>query len=95
MRAPLLARGLLPIDPRALLHPLSTWRKALLAVVGRDGLPTDPRYVNRPAQQLIVETDEPYYTLDGEILTSVDRRFEIRLGPQLHVVTLGQGMRRR
>jgi hypothetical protein len=88
VRAPLLARGLLPIDPRTLLHPISTWRKALLAVVGRDGLPTDPRYVNRPACQLLVETDEPHYTIDGEIIDSIDRRFDVRLGPHLRIATL-------
>ena len=56
MMAPLLARGLLPIDPRSLLHPVSAWRKVLLSIVGRDGLPTDPRYVNHPARHLVVET---------------------------------------
>jgi diacylglycerol kinase family enzyme len=88
MMAPLLARGLLPIDPRSLLHPISTWRQALLSVVGRYGLPSDPRYVNRPGHQLVVETEEPSYTIDGEVLPSLDRRFEVTLGPHLRVATL-------
>jgi diacylglycerol kinase family enzyme len=88
MMAPLLARGLLPIDPKSLLHPVSTWRKALLSLVGRAGLPTDPRYVNRPARQVGIETDEPHYTIDGEVLASLDRRFELRLGPTVHLATL-------
>lgn len=86
--APLLARGRLPIDPRSLLHPISTWRKALLSLVGKEGLPIDPRYVNHPAKELIVESDEAYYTIDGEVLPSLNRRIEIRLGPTIHVATL-------
>ena len=88
--APLLARGRLPIDPRALLHPISTWRQALLSLVGRGGLASDPRYVNHPAKQLIIESDEPYYTIDGEVLPSADRRFEVRLGPTLHLATMAR-----
>jgi diacylglycerol kinase family enzyme len=95
MMAPLLARGHLPIDPRSLLHPVSAWRKMLLSVVGRDGLPTDPRYVNRPARELLVETDEPHFTIDGEVLPSLDRRFALRLGPPLRVATLRLGRGRR
>jgi diacylglycerol kinase family enzyme len=88
MMAPLLARGLLPIDPRSLLHPVSAWRKALLSIVGRDNLPTDPCYVNHPASHLVVETDEPHYTIDGEVLPSLDRGFDVSLGPQIQVATL-------
>jgi diacylglycerol kinase family enzyme len=86
--APLLARGLLPIDPRALLHPVSTWRKALLSLLGKDGLPTDPRYVNQTIHHLVLDTAEPHYTLDGEVLTSLDQRFEVQLGPKLQLATL-------
>jgi hypothetical protein len=88
MMAPLLARAKLPIDPRTLLHPISTWRKALLSLVGRDGLPTDPRYVNHPARTLVLETDERHYTIDGEVLPSRGGRFEVGLGPPLQVATL-------
>jgi diacylglycerol kinase family enzyme len=95
MMAPLLARALLPIDPKSLLHPVSSWRQALLALVGKAGLPTDPRYINRPARHLVVETGEPSYTIDGEVLASLDRRFEVRLGPTLHLATLRAPPRRR
>ncbi len=88
MMAPLLARGRLPIDPRTLLHPISTWRQALLSLVGRGGLQTDPRYVNHPARHLVIETAEPHYTIDGEVLPSIDGRFDVRLGPALRVATL-------
>jgi hypothetical protein len=70
------------------LHPISTWRQALLSLVGRGGLSTDPRYVNHPARQLVIESDEPHYTIDGEVMPSSDRRFEVRLGPSLHLATL-------
>ena len=76
MMAPLLARGLLPIDARSLLHPLSTWRKALLTLVGKGGIPADPRYVNHPASHLVVETDEPHYTIDGEVAIDYVGRYE-------------------
>jgi hypothetical protein len=94
MMVPALARGLLPIDPRALMNPVSTWRKALLSLVGKPGLPADPRYVNHPAHELVVETDEPSYTIDGEVLERGDRRFEVRLGPLLQIATLRAPRRR-
>lgn len=90
MLAPILARARVPIDPRSLLHPVSTWRQALLSVVGKGQLPFDPRYINRPARELLVETNEPFYTIDGEVFPSIDGRFEVRLGPQLHLATLGR-----
>jgi diacylglycerol kinase family enzyme len=89
MMAPLLARGRLPIDPRSLLHPVSTWRQALLSLVGRGGLPLDPRYVNQPARHVVLETPESHYTIDGEVFPSLDGRLDLRLGPQLHLATLG------
>jgi diacylglycerol kinase family enzyme len=88
MLVPLLARGFVPIDARALLHPISTWRKALLALVGRSGLAPDPRFVNRPIHELVVETDEPLFTIDGEVIASSDRRFVVRLGPSVQLATL-------
>jgi diacylglycerol kinase family enzyme len=86
--APLLARGRLPIDPRSLLHPISTWRQALLSLVGRGGLAIDPRYVNHPARHLVVESGESHYTIDGEVFPALHRRFDVRLGPTLHLATL-------
>lgn len=89
MMAPLLARARLPIDPRSLLHPVSVWRKALLSLVGKGGLPFDPRYVNHPARHLVVETNEAHYTIDGEVFPSLGGRFDVTLGPLLHVATMG------
>ena len=62
MMAPLLARGRLPIDPRSLLHPISAWRQALLSLVGRGGLHTDPRYVNA----LDTRTGNPFNTIEED-----------------------------
>ena len=88
MMTPLLMRAKLPIDPKSLLHPVSAWRQALLSLVGgQGGLPIDPRYANYPAKKVVIETDEPHFTLDGEVLPSRDRRFELSLGPQLHLAT--------
>lgn len=91
MLTPLLARAHVPVDPRSLMHPMSAWRQALLSVVGKGNLPSDPRYINRPARHLVIETKEPFYTIDGEVFPSVDGRFEVRLGPQLHMANLGRG----
>ncbi len=85
---PLLARGLLPIDARALLRPISSARRALLSFVGGEGLPVDPRYINHPAQELVIETAEPCYTIDGEVFPTNGKPIEVRLGPQLRLATL-------
>jgi diacylglycerol kinase family enzyme len=92
---PLLSRGLLPVDPRALLRPVSTWRQALLSLLGHGGLPVDPRYVNRPAREVVIETSEKAYAVDGEILPAASPRFELRLGPPLHLATLAGPLMRR
>jgi diacylglycerol kinase family enzyme len=85
---PLLMRALLPMDPRSVLHPVSTWRQAWLSLRGKGGLPTDPRYINRAARQLVVETSEASFTIDGELFPAAERRFEVGLGPQLRLATL-------
>jgi hypothetical protein len=48
-------------------------------------LPTDPRYVNRTASGMVIHTDEPLYTVDGELLTSDVRRIEVKLGLRLRL----------
>jgi diacylglycerol kinase family enzyme len=88
LMVPMLARGKLPIDPRSLLHPVSAWRQALLAITGRSALPADPRYVNHPARELAIDTSEPVMTIDGEVLPSLDRHLEVRLGPSLRLATV-------
>lgn len=66
---PKLMRAQLPLDhgslPSWLLQPRNVVR--LLRGQMKD-LPADPRYVNRPAQSLHIQTSEPVFTLDGEVL---------------------------
>ncbi|MBI2565917.1 MAG: hypothetical protein HYV63_02640 [Candidatus Schekmanbacteria bacterium] len=73
---------------------MSTWRKVLLSLVGQGDLPFDPRYVNRSASHLAIETSEPCCTIDGEVFPTVERRIEVRLGPQLQIATLAARRRR-
>jgi diacylglycerol kinase family enzyme len=88
LMAPLLARALLPIDPKSVLRPVSTWRQAVLTLAGKGLLPLDPRYVNRPAHELVVRTDESLYTIDGELLPVGGQPLGVRLGPTLRLVVL-------
>ena len=87
--APLLARGRLPMDPASLLRPVSTWRQALLSLVGEGNFPFDPRYVNHPAHHVVIHTEEKQYTLDGELLPIEGGRVEVRLGPPIRLALLG------
>ena len=89
LMAPLLARARLPIDPRSLLNPVSMWRQAMLSVFGRGQLTSDPRYVNQAAATLVLETNEPTYTIDGEVLASTGRSFAVGAGPSLNLVVKG------
>lgn len=73
---PLIARGLLPIDLARLLRLRRGDDDA-------PALPTDPRYVNRPASRLEIHTDEPLYTVDGEILQRDAGPIVITIGPTL------------
>jgi diacylglycerol kinase family enzyme len=93
--APLLARGHLPVDPKALREPLSNLRRALLSLVGRDELPTDPRFINRPARALTIECAEPRFTLDGELLPREAPRIQVRLGPAVRLAVLPPRGKRR
>ncbi len=76
MALPFLSRGLLPIDLSALLSP-SKFRNR-----GKDEppLPADPRYHNKPASELIVRSQEPKYTVDGEILTTYGNELRVDIG---------------
>ncbi len=97
---PNLARAQLPLDhgslPSWLLQPSNLLR--LLRGQTKD-LPADPRYVNHPARVVRIETEEPVYTLDGEVLplgtgeppknSPVGQPprhvLEVRLGPSLQL----------
>lgn len=74
---PMLIRGWLPVDLRQLLtRPFSRDRESVL--------PTDPRYVNRPARELRIESPERLYTVDGEILETSEP-ISVRVGPLLQL----------
>ena len=92
---PMLARGVLPLDAGTLLQRLSPFDRRS---EGRR-LPTDPRYVNRTASTMVIQTDEPLYTVDGELHTSDVRRIDVRLGLRLRLAVspmaaLRPGLRR-
>jgi diacylglycerol kinase family enzyme len=93
--APLLLRAQIPIDPLSLLRPVPLWRQALLSLLGRGELPVDKRYVNHPARQVVIETPEECYTIDGEVILADGPRFELALGPQLQLATLPGPLLRR
>jgi len=97
---PNLMRAQLPLDhgslPSWLLQPRNLF--SLLRGQRKD-LPADPRYVNHPARVVRIETEEPVYTLDGEVLplgtgeppknSPVGQPprhvLEVRLGPSLQL----------
>ncbi|MCP4445962.1 MAG: hypothetical protein GY811_11540 [Myxococcales bacterium] len=76
MHLPFIMRGLLPINVSGMLKK---WSKGRIS----EPLDTDARYVNRPSSRLLIETDEPIYTVDGEILQKPDGPIEITIGPTL------------
>jgi diacylglycerol kinase family enzyme len=82
---PLLWRGYAPVDARKLLDPISTWKQIVLSYFGKGLLPSDPRYVNVTARRLRVDSEEPIYTVDGEILRSTGAPVEVTLGPQVRL----------
>lgn len=82
---PLLIRGIRPIDPKSLLKPVSAWRQAYMSLRGEGSLPADPRYVNDLARAVDIETDEPLYTVDGELFESSDPAIRVEVGPYLRL----------
>lgn len=82
---PLIVRGFVPIDPKALVQPVSLWNQLGLAYFGKGSLPLDPRYINRAASTLELRTDERVYTIDGEILESTGEPISVALGPTLRM----------
>lgn len=83
---PLIARGKLPIDPKALIKPIAYWKQLGLSLLGQDVFPADPRYVNDLASTLEIDTEEPYYTVDAEIVPSTGETIKVSLGPYLRLV---------
>jgi len=82
---PLLANGIVPIDPKSLLRPVSVWKQMALAYLGQGSLPTDPRYVNRIAREVVFRSGERVFTIDGEIFESSGEPLTVRLGPTLRL----------
>ncbi len=73
---PFIARGLIPVDLAGMLRK---WGRGKLA----EPIDTDPRYVNRSASRMVIETNEPIYTVDGEILQKPEGPIEVTIGPTL------------
>ena len=73
---PFLVRGWLPLDVGALTEP-----GRLLERLRDPKLFTDPRYINRPGSRLEVRSDEPLYTVDGEILQTQGGAITCSIGP--------------
>ena len=82
---PFIARGWLPLDPKSLLKPISTWKQIAMSYLGRSMLPTDPRYVNDVASRFEVHCAEELYTVDGEIFASNRAATQIRIGPMVRL----------
>jgi hypothetical protein len=84
---PFLARGMLPIDPKSLLRPVSSATHIALSYLGKGSLPLplDPRYINRPVRQYELETDEKVFTIDGEVFRSTGESLRLSLGPSLRL----------
>ncbi len=91
---PMLVRGHRPIDAKALLQPVTAWKRLAMAYLGKDSFPLDPRYINTTAQRFEIRTTEPIYTVDGEILQSTGEPIYVGLGPTIRVAvssTVGLG----
>lgn len=73
---PFLVRGWLPLDIAALTEP-----GRLLERLRDPKLFTDPRYINRTGSRLEVKSDDPLYTLDGELLAVQGGEIRCTIGP--------------
>jgi diacylglycerol kinase family enzyme len=82
---PLLARGWTPMDPKALLKPVATWKQVALSYIGKSSFPADPRYLNTTASTFEVHCHEQVYTVDGEVYPSSEGPFEVRVGPMVQL----------
>ena len=75
---PFLVRGWLPLDIAALTEP-----GRLLERLRNPALFTDPRYVNRTGSRLEIRSEEPLYTVDGEILEAQGGELSVAVRPHL------------
>ena len=77
---PFLVRGWLPLDIAALTEP-----GRLLERLRNPALFTDPRYVNRTGARLDIRSEEPLYTIDGEIIHAPGGDLSVQFGPTLRL----------
>jgi diacylglycerol kinase family enzyme len=82
---PFLIQGFIPIDPKSLIKPVSTWKQVAMAYLGKGAFPTDPRYLNDTAQTMEIRSDERFYTVDGEVLPSTGQPIQVSLGPTVQL----------
>jgi hypothetical protein len=84
---PFLARGMIPIDPKSLLQPVSQVTHIGLSYFGKGSLPLplDPRYTNKPVKEFELRCAESVYTIDGEIFESTGEPIRITTGPTLRL----------
>jgi len=87
---PLLVRGLVPIDPKSFIKPVSQWAQLGLAYLGKGSLPLDPRYINRNASSFELRSSEKVFTIDGEIFDSTGEPIRVHLGPTLRLAVSAQ-----
>jgi hypothetical protein len=91
---PFLIRGHLPVDPKSLLNPVSTWKQIAMSYLGKGSFPVDPRYINETASSFELRAAEAVFTVDGEIITSTQEPISVRLGPVVKLAvspTVGLG----
>ncbi len=82
---PFIIRGFIPMDPKSLIKPVSSWTQVGLSYFSKGSLPTDPRYVNRTAREMELRTSEKVFTIDGEIFQSSGEPLRVRMGPTLRL----------
>ncbi len=82
---PALMRGLLPVDPKSLIKPVSGWNAIAMSYVGRGSFPVDPRYINELATEVEIRTEERMFTVDGEVVHGTGEPIRVRLGPTLRL----------
>ncbi len=86
MNMPALMRGWLPVDKKSLVRPDRIVRRLADANPIKNSVPSDPRYINRNAGHMVIETDERLFTVDGEILKAEeDANFDLSLGLQVRL----------
>jgi len=82
---PALMRGLLPVDPKSLIKPVSGWKAIAMSYVGQGSYPVDPRYINELASEVEIRTEERVFTVDGELVYGTGEPLLVRLGPTLRL----------